>query len=112
METALPAANRLVISGSLNGASEVRRSPAGLPIARFLLDHQSMQREAGIAREARLHIVVLACGEDLAGKAALLDSGTPVQVVGFLSRANNRHGEARLVLHAESVELLDGSVHC
>ncbi len=112
METPLPAVNRLVICGSVNGATEVRRSPAGLLIARFLLDHKSTQREAGVAREAHLRIVVLACGEDLAGKAAHLDSGASVQVVGFLSRANNRHGEARLVLHAESVELLHGSVYC
>lgn len=107
METPVRAENRLVISGCVCGACDVRRSPAGLPIARFLLDHHSTQTEAGTAREARLRIVVLACGGDLADRVTRLQSGAAVRVAGFLSRANNRQGEARLVLHAESVDQLD-----
>lgn len=80
-----------------------RRSPAGLPIARFVLDHRSRQFEAGLERDAQFRIVVMACGELLAAQATQLIPGTLVDVGGFISRSDNRSGEARLVLHADHI---------
>jgi primosomal replication protein N len=98
--------NYLVIAGQLAGAGETRVSPAGIPISRFLLDHHSGQTEAGVAREARCRIAVMACGEALSRIAACLPSDAAVRVRGFLSRANQRGGEYRLVLHAAHIEIL------
>ncbi|MDQ2695718.1 MAG: primosomal replication protein N [Pseudomonadota bacterium] len=101
--------NRLIIAGRVVEREQTRYSPAGLPIVRLVLDHQSRQIEAGYPREARCRIAVLACGEALARAAGGLAPGALVRVRGFLSRADARRGEARLVVHAELIEILDYS---
>jgi primosomal replication protein N len=104
MPSAPAADNCLVIAGQLAGTCETRISPAGIPISRFFLEHHSGQTEAGTPREARCRIAVMACGEGLSRVVGQLPSGTAVRVRGFLSRANHRAGEYRLVLHAAHIE--------
>lgn len=99
--------NSLIIAGQVAGACETRPSPAGVPISRFLLEHQSRQVEAGVPREARCRIPVVACGEALTRIAGRLPSGAPVRVQGFVSRVNYREGEYRLALHAVRIDLLN-----
>jgi primosomal replication protein N len=99
--------NCLIIAGHLAGACETRASPAGVMITRFMLEHHSGQIEAGVAREARCRLPVIACGEPLAHAAARLPSGVFIRVRGFICRANDRHGEFRLVLHAAGIEVLE-----
>ena len=98
--------NRLVISGVLGNQPETRRSPAGIPITRFTLRHESLQQEADMQRQAICNIGVIASGEALQQTTQTLQSGQQVRISGFLSRANNRQGENRLILHAEKIELL------
>lgn len=107
MTAAASADNWLVITGQVIGAGEVRASPAGVAIGRFLLDHHSAQLEAGFPREARCRIPVIACGESLAHATGRLLPGMPVRVRGFVSRANSREGEYRLVLHAAHIDVLN-----
>ena len=95
--------NHLVISGTLIKTPEVRQTPAGVSIARCVIDHQSVQEEAGFEQEARCRIVLLAAGESLARKAGSLKTGDTVKAAGFITRASIR-GEHRLVLHASSIE--------
>ena len=102
-----PADNCLIIAGQLAGSCEIRTSPAGVTISRFLLEHHSGQVEAGVAREAYCRIPVMACGEALARAVDRLPQGAPVRVQGFISRANFREGEYRLVLHAAHIDILD-----
>jgi len=105
--TSTPSAdNCLVIMGQAVGSGELRTSPAGVLIGRFLLDHHSGQVEAGFPREARCRIPVIACGESLARTAGRLSPGALVRVHGFVSRANQREGEYRLVLHAAHIDVL------
>jgi primosomal replication protein N len=98
--------NCVIIAGRVASASQIRYSPAGLPISRFVLEHHSRQVEAAIPREACCRIQVLACGKPLAQNAQALTPGTLIRVRGFLSRANHRYGETRLVVHAERIEIL------
>jgi primosomal replication protein N len=98
--------NRLVISGALGNTPETRTSPAGIPITRFTLRHESLQQEAGMQRQAICNITVMASGREMLGQTKTLQSGQQIRVSGFLSRANNRQGENRLILHAEQIELL------
>ncbi|MDG4554187.1 MAG: primosomal replication protein N [Candidatus Competibacter sp.] len=107
MPFAPPADNCLIIAGRIAGACETRQSPAGVPISRFLLEHHSGQMEAGVSREARCRIPVVACGEALTGIAGPLVTGARLRVSGFVSRANYREGEYRLVLHAARIDMLD-----
>lgn len=106
MPSAPLADNCLIIVGQLAGTCETRVTPAGVPISRFLLEHHSGQQEAGLPREARCRIPVMACGDALAGIARRLAPDTHVRVRGFVSRANHREGEYRLVLHAAHIDIL------
>jgi primosomal replication protein N len=99
--------NCLIIAGQVAGSCETRTSPAGVPISRFLLEHQSGQVEAGVPREVRCRIPVVACGEALARIAGRLPPAAWVRVRGFIGRANFREGEYRLVLHAAHIDILD-----
>lgn len=102
-----PADNCLTIVGQVVGPCETRTSPAGVAIGRFLLDHRSGQVEAGIPREVRCRIPVVACGDSLAQAAHRLPPGARVRVQGFVGRANYREGEYRLVLHAAHIDVFD-----
>ena len=98
--------NRLRISGLLAKQPETRHSPAGVPITRFTLQHESLQQEAGMQRRAICNIAVIASGEEMLKQTKGLQGGQQLRVSGFLCRANNRQGENRLILHAEQIELL------
>ncbi len=106
MSSAPPADNCLIIIGRLAGTCETRITPAGVPISRFLLEHRSEQWEAGLPREARCRIPVMACGDALADPARRLAPDACVRIWGFVSRANHREGEYRLVLHAARIDIL------
>lgn len=107
MISASSADNCLIIAGRVAEPGEIHASPAGVLIGRFSLDHRSGQVEAGFPREVRCRIPVMACGESLAHMAGQLSSGTQVRVQGFVSRANPREGEYRLVLHAAHIDILN-----
>jgi len=96
--------NRLQIAGVVGNSPETRFTPAGIPIARFTLKHQSLQSEAGMQRQVICNIGVVASGEALQQSVQQLQTGERVRVSGFLARANNRQGENRLILHAEQIE--------
>lgn len=55
-------------------------------------------------RHSRFRIAVVAAGEELAGQAARLAQDDRVRVSGFISRADSRSGDQRLVIHAEQIE--------
>jgi len=99
--------NRLQIGGVVGNSPEVRYSPAGIPIARFTLKHQSLQSEAGMQRQVICNIGVVVSGEVLQPLVKQLQTGMGIRVSGFLARANNRQGENRLILHADQLELID-----
>ena len=86
---------------------ETRHSPAGIPITRFVLQHQSRQIEAGTPREVHCRIVVVAAGEGLSRQAQALREESKVRVRGFLSRSGHKGGDSKLVLHAQGIESLD-----
>lgn len=60
-----------------------------------------------MARQAALRIAVVASGEDLAEQTRLLQMGTAVTVTGFLVSHQGRDGLAKVVLHAQHIELLN-----
>jgi primosomal replication protein N len=98
--------NQLVLSGRISRISERRYSPVGVPITQLVLEHHSTQFEAGYSRTAQCRIAVLICGTELHQQLHTLQVDHTIRVQGFISRANNRQGEARLVLHAAHIELI------
>jgi len=97
--------NTLRLSGLLEKQLPVRVSPAGVPHQDLLLSHRSLQREAGLPREARATIAVHLAG-DLVKQASALKPGDRVLVEGFLAMASHRDTE-RLVLHAQTLNTQD-----
>lgn len=95
-----------MLTGLVCRAPETRYNPAGIPITRFSLEHRSRQIEAGLEREAYCRIIVMAAGNELSKKAQQLNEEAEVTVTGFLARADNRQGQAKLVLHAQDLQRL------
>jgi len=97
--------NTLRLSGILEKQHPVRVSPAGVPQQDLLVAHRSLQREAGLPREARASVTVHLAG-DLVRQASSLVPGDRVLVEGFLAMASHRDTD-RLVLHAQTLNKQD-----
>ncbi len=93
--------------GRVERGPGLRHSPAGVPIARFTLEHRSTRTEGGMDRQVTCRIEVVAVGEALAGAAAALPAGAAVRAEGFLARAGHGRGETRIALHAEAIARLE-----
>jgi len=96
-----------MIEGDVCREPEFRYSPAGVPIGRFTIEHHSSRIEAGMERDVYCRIGVVAAGTELEPRVRVLQTTNRVIVHGFIHRAVNRRGEARLVLHAEAIEPID-----
>lgn len=99
--------NQLVLTGTITRKPVTRASPAGIPISRFGLEHQSRQEEAGGTRSVQCWIRVVAGGEALQASIRQLNQGSRVRVTGFLARRSHRDPETQLELHAQRIEHLD-----
>jgi primosomal replication protein N len=96
--------NELVLTGQLRRAAEVRTTPAGIPIARFVLVHRSRRKESGRMRDVECRIMVVASGAGLAKAIAGYPAGSWCRVRGFLSRAGYRAPDMRVELHALEIQ--------
>ncbi len=99
--------NRLEIAGCVAKAPQTRYSPAGIPITRFPLRHESRQSEGGLSRVVRCTIGVVVTGETQQARVRQLGEGSQIRVIGFISRSGNRD-DSRIELHADTIELLPG----
>jgi primosomal replication protein N len=98
--------NQLQITGRLAEKKTLRYTPAGIPVAEGRLEHQSEQVEARQERQAYCEIPVLALG-DLANVLVAATIGAKLQMRGFLM-AKSRNSKM-LVLHAQTIEFLEGT---
>jgi primosomal replication protein N len=101
--------NQLVLSGQLHRVAELRVTPAGIPIARFVLAHRSRRTEAGQLRDVECRLTVVASGEQLTAGLAHLPAGSWLKVTGFLSRAGYRSPDLRVELHALDIQTVPGN---
>ena len=98
-------ANRVTVAGRLIELDALRYTPAGVPMLKFRLQHDSVQTEAGGERKVSFEIAAVAFERE----ARLLASaklGSSVKVNGFLA-ARSRSGRAPL-LHATQIEFAEG----
>ncbi|CAM3736474.1 primosomal replication protein N [Rheinheimera salexigens] len=96
--------NCSVLVGSLCRQPDHSESPAGIPHSVLVLEHRSMQHEAGLQRQVYVRIQVVATGTEFQQITRKLTLGDTLKVTGFLSRHQSRSGQARLVLHAQRIE--------
>ncbi len=98
--------NALVLDGVIAELGVLRRTPAGVAVLEFRVEHESRQVEAGIERDVRCEINARVLGE-----AALplqsLRPGNRVALTGFLAARSARH--KGLVMHVNTIEILEGN---
>lgn len=93
--------NEVIMSGVIRDMHALRFTPAGVPVAEFRLQHESMQREAGHTRRVALDLPTIAFGSVAQQLVATLPPGE-VTARGFLALRSQR--SAQLVLHANTIE--------
>jgi primosomal replication protein N len=100
--------NQIVLSGVMRNPQPIRYSPAGVPVLRFELQHQSRQAEANTALRVSVIMRVQAAGE-LAREIQRFAEGAEIVVKGFLARSSQRSDIP--VLHVNSYKLLKEANH-
>ena len=99
--------NRLVLSGTVCKAPVRKVSPSGIPHCQFVLEHRSVQVEAGFTRQAWCRMPVIISGKAHQAITQSITVGTQLTLEGFISCHQARNGQSRMVLHAEQIELID-----
>ena len=85
--------NQVELTGRLVDSADLRHSPAGVPIARALLEHESSQLEAGVERWVRFRVGLRAAGSPIAETLGALSGGALISVTGLMRRARQRNAE-------------------
>lgn len=96
--------NFVALAAKIRQVSDVRYTPAGLPVLEMLLEHASEQHEMGKNRIVKCEI-----NAKLLGQMALAWKDTVdnmVKVEGFLACRSFK--DSRLVLHIQNIEHLKG----
>ncbi|MBT42939.1 MAG: primosomal replication protein N [Idiomarina sp.] len=98
--------NRLHLTGTLSKAAKLETSLSGIEHLQLVIEHRSMQPEAGMSRQSYVRIQVVLSGEGLQHWLQKLTVGCEVLAEGFLHRHEDNSGTPRLVLHAQHLELI------
>ncbi|ADN74741.1 restart primosome assembly protein PriB [Ferrimonas balearica DSM 9799] len=96
--------NRLVLTGTVPRAPKTLTGINGVPHSYFLLEHRSMQMEAGHKRPVYCKIQVVLSGHDTQPLLRYLELGCNITVAGFVGWQQGRDGQSKLVLHADTIE--------
>jgi primosomal replication protein N len=98
-------ANRITVSGSLIELDVLRHTPAGVPMLKFRIRHESSQTEADGPRKVNCEMSAVAFDRE-AKLLAAAKLGSNMTITGFLA-AKSRTGRA-LVLHATKIDFEQG----
>ncbi|MXN88148.1 primosomal replication protein N [Pasteurella canis] len=99
--------NRFSLIGIVANQPKRHQSPNGVRHCQFLLEHRSMQEEAGLSRQAWCKMPVQISGNQLIEKTQSITVGSQLLVIGFISSHKSKNGLNQLVLHAEQIEFID-----
>ena len=92
--------NRVEIAARVAEAEPLRHTPAGTPVLRLRMTHESEVLEAGSPRIVRLELQAVALG-NVAQELASTPDGVLIQATGFL--APLRQGSDRRVFHIQRI---------
>jgi primosomal replication protein N len=101
----LPQANRVVLGGRIVELDALRHTPAGVPVLKFRLSHESALKEAGSERKVDCEIPAVAFERE-AKLLAAARLGSAVTVTGFLAARSRTSRQP--VLHATHIEFSEG----
>lgn len=91
--------NEVKLTGAISKIYPRVTTPVGLSVSRFVLEHDSMQLEAGIMRKVNCKIFCIFTAQKI--DQEMLDCR--VSVIGFLST----NAQKELVLHITHIQNLD-----
>jgi primosomal replication protein N len=94
-----------MVSGRLIELDALRYTPAGVPMLKFRLQHDSEQAEAGGTRKVSCEIAAIAFERE-ARLLSIAKPGSNVKISGFFA-AKSRSSRA-LVLHATEIDFKEG----
>ncbi|AIN47495.1 primosomal replication protein N [Candidatus Palibaumannia cicadellinicola] len=102
-------ANRLMLSGTVCKMPLKKVSPSGITHYQFVLEHRSVQEEAGFVRQVwcRVPVVVSISRKTSNQITHRITIGEQITVHGFISSHQGRNGLSKMVLHAEQIDLID-----
>ena len=98
--------NHVELTASIAEASPLRYTPAGIPAANFVLEHESEMTEAGTTRQVKLTVKAVAFGT-LAEQTARLALGNAFRFTGFLVNARASKG---VVFHIQAFQPVSDQV--
>jgi primosomal replication protein N len=101
----LPQANRIVLGGRIVELDALRHTPAGVPVLKFRLSHESSLAEAGSERKVDCEITAVAFERE-AKLLAAARLGSAVTVTGSLAARSRTSRQP--VLHATHIEFSEG----
>ena len=78
-----------------------------IPHCQFVLEHRSVQEEAGFHRQAWCQMPVIVSGHENRAITHSITVGSRITVQGFISCHKAKNGLSKMVLHAEQIELID-----
>jgi primosomal replication protein N len=94
--------NRLTLLAGIATREQLRRTPAGVAVLNFSVEHTSSQHEAGHQRDVALVLDCVAIGE----QAEALDQLSPGQALELTGFLGNRSSKSRwVVFHVIEFEL-------
>jgi len=93
-----------LISGLLAKVYETRHSPAGIPITRFILEHQSAKTEAGYDRKIYCKVLIVIAGSALHQVLGRLTVGQEISVEGYLNQVSYQGQNPKLCVNAEVIQ--------
>lgn len=92
--------NRVELTACIAEASPLRYTPAGIPAANAVLEHESEMTEAGSTRQVKLTMKAVAFGA-LAEQTGQVPLGKAFRFTGFLV---NARGSKSVVFHIQTIE--------
>jgi primosomal replication protein N len=95
-----PAVNHVELTAGIAELSPLRYTPAGIPVANFVLEHESEMVEAGTKRQVKLTVKAVAFGA-LAEQSSRLSLGKPFRFTGFLV---NARASKSVVFHIQAFD--------
>jgi primosomal replication protein N len=98
--------NHVELTACIAEASPLRYTPAGIPAANFVLEHESEMVEAGSTRQVKLTVKAVAFGT-LAEQSGRLTLGKPLRFTGFLV---NARGSKSVVFHIQAFQPVSDQV--
>lgn len=94
--------NKLVLRARVLTREPLRRTPAGVTVLSFQVEHQSSQREAGQTRDVTVEMDCVAIG-DQAQKLDQISPGMELELSGFLAKRSKK--SRWIVFHINECEL-------